>query len=130
VEALARYGRSLGIAFQIADDLLDVVGSESAVGKTLGTDLEKHKPTLPVIRVLQLAAPPERAAVIEILESDAPDKRVALLPWFDRFDAVTYARASARRYSHAAAQELSALRPSPAVESLRRLSEFVVKRSM
>jgi octaprenyl-diphosphate synthase len=130
VEALTRYGRALGIAFQIADDLLDVVGAESAVGKTLGTDLEKHKPTLPVIRTLQLAAPAERRSVIDILESDICDKRVALLPWFDRFGAIEYTRVTARRYSHAAVQELARLPSSPAVESLRRLGEFVVKRAI
>src|SRR6202035_5858882 len=41
VEALARYGRWLGLAFQVADDLLDLVGEEQATGKSLGTDLEQ-----------------------------------------------------------------------------------------
>ena len=54
---LAEYGRLLGIAFQIADDLLDVVGDESVVGKSLGTDLQQQKPTLPLLRAL--AAVPE-----------------------------------------------------------------------
>ena len=52
VEQLAKYGRYLGIAFQIADDLLDLVGEERAVGKSLGTDLEQRKLTLPLIRLL------------------------------------------------------------------------------
>ncbi len=51
-EALDRFGRNLGIAFQIVDDLLDLVGDEDQAGKSLGTDLEKQKPTLPVIRLL------------------------------------------------------------------------------
>src|SRR5262249_21527118 len=53
VEGLARYGRWLGMAFQIADDLLDLVGEERHAGKTLGTDLEQQKLTLPVIFLLQ-----------------------------------------------------------------------------
>ena len=52
IEELDRYGRELGIAFQIADDLLDLQGEEDATGKSLGTDLEKQKPTLPVIHAL------------------------------------------------------------------------------
>ena len=52
-EALARYGHHLGTAFQITDDVLDVNGNEAATGKSLGTDLIKQKPTLPVIRLLQ-----------------------------------------------------------------------------
>src|SRR5262249_33502608 len=57
VEGLARYGRWLGVAFQIADDLLDLVGEERATGKSLGTDLEQQKLTLPLIRLLAGASP-------------------------------------------------------------------------
>src|SRR5262245_35754588 len=49
---LACFGRNLGLAFQIADDLLDLVGNEDTAGKTLGTDLEQQKLTLPVIHCL------------------------------------------------------------------------------
>ena len=49
---LASFGRNLGLAFQIADDLLDLVGNEETAGKTLGTDLEQQKLTLPVIHCL------------------------------------------------------------------------------
>ena len=49
---LANFGRNLGLAFQIADDLLDLVGDEATAGKTLGTDLEQQKLTLPVIHCL------------------------------------------------------------------------------
>ena len=62
VAALDRYGRNLGIAFQIADDVLDIWGEERATGKSLGTDLEKQKLTLPVIRLLS-RSDPEAAAV-------------------------------------------------------------------
>src|SRR5690606_26129312 len=48
VEALSSYGRNLGIAFQIADDLLDLAGEESDTGKSMGRDLAKLKLTLPV----------------------------------------------------------------------------------
>src|SRR4029077_16120047 len=57
VESLARYGRWLGLACQIADDLLDLVGEERATGKSLGTDLDKQKLTLPLIRLMQQASP-------------------------------------------------------------------------
>src|SRR5262245_42224702 len=61
VEQLSSYGRSLGIAFQIADDLLDLVGEEQTAGKSLGTDLEQQKLTLPLIYLLA-TAPAEQAA--------------------------------------------------------------------
>ena len=58
-KALIQYGLLLGVAFQIADDLLDVLGEEATVGKSLGTDLSKQKSTLPLIRLLQQTSPAE-----------------------------------------------------------------------
>ena len=66
-EMLARYGRDLGIAFQIADDVLDLQGNETTVGKTLGTDIEQQKLTLPMIR-----------ALAELSDDDAERLRTAL----------------------------------------------------
>src|SRR5262249_40256168 len=57
VAGLERYGRNLGIAFQIADDVLDIWGDERVTGKSLGTDLEKQKLTLPIILLLRLVEP-------------------------------------------------------------------------
>ena len=65
VRAMDDYGRDLGVAFQIADDVLDIWGEERATGKSLGTDLEKQKLTLPLIRLLATAdapRPPSRSA--------------------------------------------------------------------
>src|SRR5206468_475198 len=53
VERLAQYGRYLGLAFQIADDLLDLVGEERAAGKSLGSDLAQQKLTLPLIHMMR-----------------------------------------------------------------------------
>ena len=55
VDAIAEYGNSVGIAFQVADDYLDLWGDDATVGKTLGTDLQQGKITLPVIRLLETA---------------------------------------------------------------------------
>ena len=55
--ALDGYGRDLGVAFQIADDVLDLWGDERTTGKSLGTDLEKQKLTLPLIRLLAIGSP-------------------------------------------------------------------------
>ena len=60
--ALARYGRKVGIAFQIADDVLDLVADEDAAGKTTGRDLVKSKLTLPMLLWLQTLDAPERRA--------------------------------------------------------------------
>ncbi len=129
VEKLADFGRHLGVAFQIADDLLDVLGDERATGKSLGTDLEKKKPTLPLIRVLQLAGPDERDELIASLECDDPPGPQYLLPWFERFDAIEYARDTARRYAKLAARDIELLEESPCQAVQHGLTEFVISRS-
>ena len=65
--ALGLYGERTGCAFQIQDDVLDLVGEEAVVGKTLGRDLEKGKTTLPVILLPRSSSPWEQTQVLHIL---------------------------------------------------------------
>ena len=69
---MGRFGLDLGAAFQIQDDLLDFVGERAIVGKDLGKDLEKGKPTLPVIHFLRTADAPARAELLELVRLDRP----------------------------------------------------------
>lgn len=122
------FGRDLGIAFQIADDLLDVLGEERTTGKSLGTDLEKQKPTLPIIRALELATPTDREEMLELLTGD--DRRPQLVaPYLDRYEALDYARDRATAYAQSARRRLDQLPPSPAREILTLMTEFVVSRA-
>jgi octaprenyl-diphosphate synthase len=127
-EALAQYGLHLGVAFQIADDLLDVLGDEDKVGKSLGTDLLKQKSTLPVIRLLEQASPEARNRLIAQLHSSDNHRREMLRPYLDNSDSIAYAREKAIAFSQLAVQQLDVLPPSPARDSLTGLAEFVVSR--
>jgi octaprenyl-diphosphate synthase len=128
VEHLTSYGRCLGMAFQIADDLLDLVGDEGAVGKSLGTDLEQQKLTLPIIWHLA-QAPSERAAWLRrLLESPGNHKREKLAPELESHGAIAYARQRAEVYAARAAAELACLPPSPDQAILEALAERVVHR--
>jgi octaprenyl-diphosphate synthase len=130
LEALRRYGFNLGIAFQIADDLLDLLGDENTVGKSLGTDLHKQKATLPLIRLLDQASPSEKNELVGLL-SDSGNHRLEMLrKWFDESDAISHARNQAISYTQSAAKELAALPPSPALDSLQGIAEFVVNRQL
>jgi len=139
VEQLDGFGRDLGIAFQIADDLLDVQGQEQATGKSLGTDLAKQKPTLPIIRALEIATPNDREALLEILadregdgrESEAPaePRTRALTSYLDRYDALDYAKSRGQSFAHRARQRLDALSPSASRDVLAMMTEFVMSRS-
>lgn len=127
-QTFTRFGRQLGIAFQIADDLLDVFGDEALAGKSLGTDLCKQKATLPLIRLLSRADPPDRAEMIAVLSRCGNHHREALRPWFERSDALAYARERAIWYTRRAGQELDKLPPTPTRDVLKGLTEFVVTR--
>jgi octaprenyl-diphosphate synthase len=123
------FGRDLGIAFQIADDLLDVQGEEQATGKSLGTDLEKQKPTLPIIRALAVADGADRSTLLELLQSD--NRRPELLaPLLARYEALDYARQKGQSFADRARERLSGLSASPARDVLAAMTEFVMSRSV
>ena len=79
VQAMRNYGDYLGIAYQIYDDCLDLVGTEGATGKTVGTDLQKGKLTLPLLHVLAQANDAERERLHEIILHGSEENRVELL---------------------------------------------------
>src|SRR5262245_2819021 len=109
VERLARYGRLLGQAFQIADDLLDLVGEERATGKSLGTDLEQQKMTLPLIHLLAGAPADVTRRARSILHSPDNHKREQLGPDLLRHGALAYARRRAEDLAARAAAEVDCL---------------------
>lgn len=127
-EALARYGRHLGTAFQLTDDILDYDGHEAEMGKQLGDDLREGKPTLPLIYLLAQGSADDKAAIEAAIsrpdEVDAADiiRRVQSSPALD------YARAAARREADLAASALAALPDSRYKASLLDLAAFVLTR--
>jgi octaprenyl-diphosphate synthase len=128
VESMSRYGRWLGIAFQIADDLLDLIGDESTTGKSLGTDVEQQKLTLPLIHLLE-SGPSELAGrVRQILRGSGNHKRELLQPCFAQCDAFGYARTRAEEFAQRARAELTCLPPSRARDVLEILTERVIHR--
>jgi octaprenyl-diphosphate synthase len=128
VDSLARYGRSLGIAFQIADDLLDLVGEERTTGKSLGTDVAQQKLTLPVIRLLARSSVDTAARVQQILTSPGNHKREALQPYLLEQGALQYASRRAEEFAARARAELDCLPASECRTILERLTERVVHR--
>lgn len=110
--ALCDYGENLGTAFQIVDDLLDVVGNPDVTGKIPGTDLAEGVFTLPVL--LGAERDPELRALLEGGERGLE----ALLPPLRASGALEEAHAEARRYGEAAVRALEPLEPSPWKEVL------------
>jgi octaprenyl-diphosphate synthase len=127
-QRLESYGRYLGIAFQIADDILDIVGREDTTGKSLGTDLQQQKPTLPLIRLLETADAATRQRVLHLATCETETAHAPLRDLFHRFGTLEYSERQAHHYASLAASQLDTLPPSEAVEHLHTLTEFVVRR--
>ena len=124
------YGRDLGVAFQIADDVLDIWGEERATGKSLGTDLEKQKLTLPLIRLLATAPPPSPRPRPPHAGRGRPGQPPRPPPFAGSLRVPsTYAWERAKQHAASAARALEVLPDSHARAMLRTLAGYVVRRS-
>ena len=128
-QAMREYGRSLGLAFQIADDLLDVMGDEAETGKSLGSDLAKQKLTLPIIRLLESATPERREQIQEWLQLGDSQSRRLLKEELQSSSAVEQAHQRAMEFAQQARLSLSGLMETPARRLLEDLTEFAVQRT-
>lgn len=126
---LQDYGESLGVAFQIADDYLDLWGDDRVVGKTLGSDLRQGKWTLPILRLVQTTAPGEQGRLREILAGPADRRFTELMPLLANSDAKSYTRHVAESFRDRACRALESLVDSPAKRSLQSLAKFSIERS-
>lgn len=128
IEALARFGLLAGIAFQIADDLLDIAGDEQRTGKTSQSDFAKDKPTLAVIHLLATADAACQAQVCALL--DAPDQSGReLADVLERHGSLRYARQRAADYVAQATRELESVPPSKARAALIETAHFMADRT-
>jgi octaprenyl-diphosphate synthase len=130
-EALRHYGRELGFAFQLVDDVLDYRGEADTLGKNTGDDLREGKMTLPMILALQEATPAEREIIVAALgnvDAGAVELR-QVLAVFDRYD--TLGRTIERAITHArrARESLKQLPPSEMKSLLGEVAEITVSRA-
>jgi octaprenyl-diphosphate synthase len=131
---LADFGRKLGIAFQIQDDLLDLTGKESIVGKSVGKDLDKGKMTLPIIHHLATADPRRRGRTLRLLDEASTSDRAAagsaeILAALDGTGSVAFAFEVAADYVGRAIYALHSLQESAAKETLLSLAHALITRS-
>jgi octaprenyl-diphosphate synthase len=127
--ALGRYGRAVGRAFQIADDVLDCAVDEATAGKSVGQDIQEGKLTLPVLYACE-ADPALRALIREKVGERAvtPEDAHRILTGTLRAGGVERARARARELVASAVAELSALSPSPYRQALTDVATLSVDR--
>lgn len=128
VQALAEYGKKLGMAFQIMDDLLDYMGDAQTMGKALGDDLAEGKPTLPLIRAQSQLPPSGKArlrAIIEAGEREAIDEVRAML---EQTDALPYSHQAAQQLAEEAVACLNHFPDSPYKQALATLARMAAHR--
>lgn len=129
-EALARFGHSLGMAFQIADDLLDYTGTEAVTGKPTGHDLRERKVTLPLVEALARADDGEQREIRSFYTRvDPTDDEIArMVEIVVERGGLEYASRAAEGYAVRAREALSGLPDSPATASLADAVSYAVDR--
>ena len=129
-DALANFGKALGISFQITDDLLDYVGSEEALGKNIGDDFKEGKVTLPLIKAISKSSKEEKRFWEEVInkgmqKSSDLEHALLLMRQHDVFDET---RSEAIKWSKMARNYLDIFPESKTKVILQELTYFVVER--
>ena len=128
-KCLADYGLHIGTAFQLIDDVLDYSGDINVTGKSLGDDLSEGKPTLPLLRVMQVGTPAQSALVRHAIEHGGREEFQPVMDAIHATDALQYTRERARAEAVMASSGISRLADTPYRECLQKLAIFAVDRN-
>jgi octaprenyl-diphosphate synthase len=128
-QACAEYGRTLGTAFQLIDDLLDYEGSTTELGKNIGDDLREGKPTLPLLVAMQRCTAEESALIRQAIEQGEVERMAQVVAIVKRTGALEATRAAALAQAERAQQCLTHLPPSEWRDCLLELSIDSIHRS-
>lgn len=129
VELAAEYGRSLGTAFQLIDDVLDYSGNAADIGKNVGDDLREGKPTLPLIYLMKHGDDTQRDLVRTCIEEGDESRFDQILRAITESGALTYTREQAIQASNQACAALATIPDSDYKQALLNLATFAVHRN-
>ncbi len=129
VAAAAEYGRSLGTAFQLIDDVLDYSGDSGAIGKNVGDDLREGKPTLPLIYLMQHGSAQQRALVRECIANGDEAHFDEVLTAITSSGALDYTRRQAEAARDRAIEAIAGFPAGPCKDALQALANFAVDRN-
>src|SRR5690606_5139215 len=128
-EACAAYGRALGTAFQLIDDLLDYEGSTAELGKNIGDDLREGKPTLPLLAAMERATEAQRELIRHAIVHGEVERMAEIVEIVRSTGALEVTRQAAREQADLAQSHLQGLPPSVYLQALLELSADSVNRS-
>jgi octaprenyl-diphosphate synthase len=127
-DGLYHYGMNLGIAFQLADDLLDYAGDPSQTGKNVGDDLREGKITLPLLHAMEAGTPAQRDRVAEVLRQKDGDAFAEIIEIVRHTGGIEATRAAATHHQNLAQAALAPLPASDALNALNQMAEKAVDR--
>ncbi len=128
-DAVADYGLQLGIAFQLVDDALDYRADGEELGKNLGDDLAEGKPTLPIIRAMEVGSEQERTLLRDAIENGGRDRIESVSAAIESTKAIDYTTLLARRYAQSAKESAGMLPESAQRIALEKMADFAVSRT-
>ncbi len=130
-ERLSDYGRNLGLAFQIVDDVLDLTASEEVLGKPVASDLREGKVTMAVIHALERCTRAERKLIETVLDERAfiSVQHTQVLEMLNRYNSIQFAHDQAAKHAEAARKAICSFPDTEIKRALLAIPEFVVERS-
>jgi geranylgeranyl diphosphate synthase type I len=131
VQALGEFGETIGIAFQIVDDLLNVIGEEKEYGKEIGGDIREGKKTIMAAHLLNVANAADKRKFIRLLGKSSIRKTEIKkgIQLYRKYGCIEYAKTRADYYLQKALNRLNNLPPTQARDNLALLAKFLVSRS-
>ena len=129
VDALFTYGSELGFAFQIVDDVLDYMGNEEEIGKTVGDDLNEGKPTLPLIYTIANGSTEQAELIRKAIEHKDNSGLKQIIEAVNACGAIDYCDRISREHTDKAKSAISKLPDNPFSAALLRIADLAVQRT-
>ena len=128
IQAMSDYGYQLGMAFQIVDDILDLVGETESLGKTIGLDIYKNDVTLPVLYLFQSLSNEQKSSLLKEMQNGTPGLFQKIKTLAVESKSIERAAEQAKKYIERALSDLDGLKPSVYKESLANLAQYCIER--
>ena len=132
IDALAAFGRNIGMAFQMTDDTLDYMAKEKDFGKSVGKDLEEGKMTLPLIYALKKCTVKERKTIKELISRKKYSQKALreILSFIQKYNGIDYALKCAEKYISDAKTKLNLFPDCVEINQLNSVAEYILSRNI
>ncbi len=132
IDALAQFGRNIGMAFQMTDDTLDYMAKEKEFGKSIGKDLEEGKMTLPLIYALKKCTTKERKIIKELISRKKYSQKALrdILSFIQKYNGIDYSLKCAEKFISDAKARLNLFPDCVEINQLNAVAEYILSRKI